>query len=185
MAPLARIRCRLLDGSSLCAPNATRRRPDPSSMSTLRLRLKVASPVISHTEDRIPSSNSSQCDHNLPAMPFAVAQLYNGPACCAGAHPIGAEPVVYQLSFEHSWLQHQRGVLEVNAGKERALTRQPGIWNFQRVIVACPIDKTAGVNLPSPMRIRIGEFWEDGRPTFPNPKNGLETGCRSYYRNRP
>jgi hypothetical protein len=70
---------------------------------------------------------------------------------------------VYQLSLEHSWLQHQRGVLEVHAGKKRALTRQPEIWNFQRVIVVCPIDKTAGVDLPSPMRIRIGEFWEDGR----------------------
>ena len=31
--------------------------------------------------------------------------------------------------------------------------------------MVCPIDKTAGVNLPSPMRIRIWEFWEDELPT--------------------
>jgi hypothetical protein len=60
-------------------------------------------------------------------MPLAVAELPNGPACRTGAYPVCTEPVVHQLSLEHSRLQRQRRLPELHGEKAQPLTRQTEI----------------------------------------------------------
>src|ERR1017187_8502575 len=68
------------------------------------------------------TANSSQCEYDLPAMPFAVVELDDRPACRARAQPFGAGPVVYKLPLQHSRLQREQCVPELHAVKGRSLT---------------------------------------------------------------
>jgi hypothetical protein len=62
--------------------------------------------------------------HGTPHDLTLPMQIHIDGANLTGHFAVGAEPVVYQLSLEHSWLQHQRRVPEVHPRKKRALTRQ-------------------------------------------------------------
>src|SRR5579863_702043 len=57
-------------------------------------------------------------------MSLAVAELYHQPASRAGSQPGDAIPVLHHLPHEHSRFQRERGVLQFELSKGRAMTRQ-------------------------------------------------------------
>ena len=70
------------------------------------------------------TADTSQCKHDLPAMPLSRAELVDRSACRALARSGGAGSIVYQLPRRHSWLQYERDFPECFTGKQDSLTKQ-------------------------------------------------------------
>src|ERR1700756_4489715 len=69
------------------------------------------------------SAESRQCEHDLPPMSLAVAELYYGASYRPDAQPGGTIPVLHHLPYGHSRFQCEQRVLRselVEASDDKA-----------------------------------------------------------------